>query len=161
MRQAGQPPPRRKAGSPQSHEVSYAELMTSSAQDSTSMLDRALDVVMVVGIFIFGTLDTWITTGEAGEPAYLLSVLLIAVGLTLWLVASFIDTSPEPPARRWRVRKPYLAEVFFWGYATLMLAGFFFDLGIIDVPSVLIAVSGLVTAKGTAGFLYARGVKVW
>jgi hypothetical protein len=138
--------------------------MTSVRNVSTPGLDRVLDVLevlVVVSIFFFGTFDTWISTGEAGAPTYLLSVLLVAVGLTLGLVANFIDTRPEPSARRMRVRKPYLAEVFFWGYSSLMFAGIFFDVGITDIPWVLITASSLVTAMGLVRLLYAKGSAVW
>jgi hypothetical protein len=135
--------------------------MTSLANVSTPRLDRVLDVLMVVSIFFFGTFDTWITTGEAGEPIFLLSVLLVAVGLTLWLVASFIDTRPEPAVRTWHIRKPYMAEAFFWAYFFFMWGIGVFGIVIIDTPSGLVAVSSLVMAMALARFLYARGFAVW
>ena len=121
-------------------------------------LDRVIMLSTIVGLFVYGTYDEWIVDGDVSSPTFLLSCFLVMVGLALWLLGDFTQSDSGNRSHQsgfFTVRKPYLAEIFFWIYVLGML--------MVDamVARSLIFVAAQVVAMGLANVLYARGKSVW
>jgi hypothetical protein len=136
--------------------------MTDTDTPTTRRLSRVLTPSIIVSLFVFGTYDRWIAPPGATSPVFLLSGLLVLLGLVLWLygdAALHHHPSDRPGSGRLlRVQKPYLEEIFFWLYVLVVWAPMSF--GELRPLSLLLA-GGLVLAMGLVRLLYAKGKAIW